>query len=182
MRNLVRMFQCKTLLRCVRRFLRGCAQCAFIQNALLNFVPCPSTPTVQDDQTRAASEFTGLVCRLNFIGDNGRLRALIAPHRGDKRYVRRKAGKFTSEQVSAGRSLTADRRSKAKRIVKRARAIAVTGVDPVEKRRVEHCCATPRTSLPRERRCWPEEKGRKEGQDQARPQARPVFGNDRRGA
>jgi hypothetical protein len=46
-------------------------------------------------------------------------RQLIEPHKGDKRYVRRKKGKFTSNQVGVGRSLTADRRSKAKRIVKR---------------------------------------------------------------
>ena len=46
-------------------------------------------------------------------------RQVVEPHKGDKRYVRRKAGKFTSKQVSAGRSLAADRRSKAKRIVKK---------------------------------------------------------------
>ena len=46
-------------------------------------------------------------------------RQLIEPHKGDKRYVRRKAGKFTSNQVSVGRSLASDRRSKAKRIVKK---------------------------------------------------------------
>jgi hypothetical protein len=46
-------------------------------------------------------------------------RELIEPHKGDKRYVRRKKGKFTSNQVGVGRSLAADRRSKAKRIVKK---------------------------------------------------------------
>jgi hypothetical protein len=46
-------------------------------------------------------------------------RQLIEAHKGDKRYVRRKAGKFTSNQVSVGRSLSADRRSKAKRVVKK---------------------------------------------------------------
>jgi hypothetical protein len=46
-------------------------------------------------------------------------RQLIEPHKGDKRYVRRKKGKFTSKQASVGRSLAADRRSKAKRAVKK---------------------------------------------------------------
>jgi hypothetical protein len=46
-------------------------------------------------------------------------RELIEPHKGDKRYVRRKKGKFTSNQVGVSRSLAADRRSKAKRIVKK---------------------------------------------------------------
>ena len=41
-------------------------------------------------------------------------RTLIEPHKGDKRYVRRKSGKFTSKQVNVGRSLAADRRSKIK--------------------------------------------------------------------
>jgi len=46
-------------------------------------------------------------------------RDLIEPHKGDKRYVRRKKGRFTKQQVSVGRSLAADRRSKAKRKVKK---------------------------------------------------------------
>ena len=47
-------------------------------------------------------------------------RQLIEPHSGNKRYVRRgKGGKFTSKQVDVGRSLAADRRSKAKTIVKK---------------------------------------------------------------
>lgn len=46
-------------------------------------------------------------------------RTTIEPHPGDRRYVRRKKGKFTSKQVSVGRSLAADRRSKAKRKVKK---------------------------------------------------------------
>ena len=46
-------------------------------------------------------------------------RELIEPHKGDKRYVRRKKGRFTKSQVSVGRSLAADRRSKAKRKVKK---------------------------------------------------------------
>lgn len=46
-------------------------------------------------------------------------RELVKPH-GDKRYVRRgKKGQFTSSQVNVGRSLAADRRSKAKRIAKK---------------------------------------------------------------
>jgi len=41
-------------------------------------------------------------------------RTLIEPHTGDKRYVRRnKQGEFNKE-VDVGRSLAADRRSKAK--------------------------------------------------------------------
>jgi hypothetical protein len=44
---------------------------------------------------------------------------MIEPHMGDKRYVRRgKKGKFKKE-VDVGRSLSADRRSKAKTIVKK---------------------------------------------------------------
>jgi hypothetical protein len=47
-------------------------------------------------------------------------RQLIEPHKGDKRYVRRgKKGEFTSRQPDVGRSLSADRRSKAKTIVKK---------------------------------------------------------------
>jgi len=46
-------------------------------------------------------------------------REMIEPHTGDKRYVRRgKKGKFKKE-VDVGRSLSADRRSKAKTIVKK---------------------------------------------------------------
>ena len=48
-------------------------------------------------------------------------RELIAP-RGDKRYVRRKQGKFTKLQDNVGRALAADRRKKAKRTAKKARA------------------------------------------------------------
>jgi hypothetical protein len=44
----------------------------------------------------------------------------IQPRKGDTRYVRRGAkGKFTSKHVSKGRSLAANRRSKAKTIVKK---------------------------------------------------------------
>jgi hypothetical protein len=45
-------------------------------------------------------------------------RTQVEPHKGDKRYVRRKRGKFTKSQDDAGRSLAADRRKRAKRIVK----------------------------------------------------------------
>jgi hypothetical protein len=41
-------------------------------------------------------------------------RELIEPRVGDKRYVRRKQGKFTRSQDDVGRSLRADRRKKAK--------------------------------------------------------------------
>ena len=41
-------------------------------------------------------------------------RTVIEPHKGDRRYVRRnKEGEFT-KQVDVGRSLAADKRSKAK--------------------------------------------------------------------
>jgi hypothetical protein len=46
-------------------------------------------------------------------------RELIEPHKGDKRYVRRKKGKFSAGQDRVGRSLSVDRRSKAKTIVKK---------------------------------------------------------------
>ena len=46
-------------------------------------------------------------------------RTLIKPHKGDKRFVRRKKGKFTSKQVSVGRSLAADRRSRSKTVAKK---------------------------------------------------------------
>jgi hypothetical protein len=43
---------------------------------------------------------------------------MIDPHKGDKRYIRRNAeGQFTDQQVDVGRSLAADRRSKAKTVV-----------------------------------------------------------------
>ena len=46
-------------------------------------------------------------------------RELIEPHKGDKRYVRRKKGRFTKSQDDVGRSLAADRRKKAKTKVKK---------------------------------------------------------------
>jgi hypothetical protein len=45
-------------------------------------------------------------------------RSIIEPHKGDKRYVRRKKGKFTKSQDDVGRSLTSDRRQRAKTEVK----------------------------------------------------------------
>ena len=45
-------------------------------------------------------------------------REVIQPHKGDKRYARRdQQGKFTDDQVNVGKSLAADRRSKAKTVV-----------------------------------------------------------------
>lgn len=46
-------------------------------------------------------------------------RELIEPHKGDKRYVRRTKGRFTKSQDDVRRSLSADRRKKAKRTVKK---------------------------------------------------------------
>jgi hypothetical protein len=46
-------------------------------------------------------------------------RELIEPHKGDKRYVRRKKGKFTTSQDDVGRSLSADRRKKAKTVARK---------------------------------------------------------------
>lgn len=46
----------------------------------------------------------------------GSRRELIAP-KGDKRYVRRKANGTFGKTVSVGKSLAADKRSKAKRTV-----------------------------------------------------------------
>ena len=45
-------------------------------------------------------------------------RTTIEPHKNDKRYVRRKGGKFTKSQDDLGRSLAADRRRHAKHTVK----------------------------------------------------------------
>jgi hypothetical protein len=47
-------------------------------------------------------------------------RELIELREGDKRYIRRgKKGQFTSRQTDVGRSLSADRRSKAKTVTKK---------------------------------------------------------------
>jgi hypothetical protein len=47
-------------------------------------------------------------------------RELLEPREGDKRYMRRgEKGKFTSRQTKVSHSLSADRRSKAKTIVKK---------------------------------------------------------------
>lgn len=44
-------------------------------------------------------------------------RELIEPHKGDKRYVRRdEKGRMTNDQVEVGKSLAADRRTKAKTV------------------------------------------------------------------
>ena len=46
-------------------------------------------------------------------------REIVEPHKGDKRYVRRdRKGEF-SKEVDVGRSLAADRRSKAETVVKK---------------------------------------------------------------
>jgi len=45
-------------------------------------------------------------------------RELLEPHKGDKRFVRRKEGQF-KESDDVGKSLTADRRTKAKTVVKK---------------------------------------------------------------
>ena len=42
-------------------------------------------------------------------------RQLIEPRPGDKRYVRRKQGKFTKSQDDVGRSLSADRRKNSRK-------------------------------------------------------------------
>jgi hypothetical protein len=45
-------------------------------------------------------------------------RELIQPHSGDKRYARRDAdGKFTTDQVNVGKSLSSDKRTHAKTVV-----------------------------------------------------------------
>jgi len=47
-------------------------------------------------------------------------RELIEPHKGDRRYIRRGSkGQFTNKQVNVGRSLAADRKSKAKTVAKK---------------------------------------------------------------
>jgi hypothetical protein len=46
-------------------------------------------------------------------------RELIEPGKDDKRYVRRKKGKFTKSQDKVGRSVSADRRKKAKTVAKK---------------------------------------------------------------
>jgi hypothetical protein len=57
-------------------------------------------------------------------------RSLIDPHKGDKRYMRRKSGKFTSKQVNVARSLAADRRSKSKHVVKKGEGDRATRSEP----------------------------------------------------
>jgi hypothetical protein len=46
-----------------------------------------------------------------------RKREVIQPHGGDKRYARRGAdGKFTTDQVNVGKSLSSDKRTHAKTV------------------------------------------------------------------
>jgi hypothetical protein len=45
-------------------------------------------------------------------------RELIEPHKGDKRYVRRKEGGKFGKTVDVGRSLSADQRRTAKKVPK----------------------------------------------------------------
>jgi hypothetical protein len=47
-----------------------------------------------------------------------RKREVIQPQTGDKRFARRGAdGQFTTDQVSVGKSLSSDKRTKAKKVV-----------------------------------------------------------------
>ena len=46
-------------------------------------------------------------------------RTIIEPNKGDKRYVRRKKGRFTKSQDDVGRSLAADRGRKSKKVAKK---------------------------------------------------------------
>ena len=46
-------------------------------------------------------------------------RELIEPHKGDKRYARRDEEGHFSKEVDVGKSLAADRRSKAKTVAKK---------------------------------------------------------------
>ena len=46
-------------------------------------------------------------------------RELMQPHKSDRRYLRRDAQGHFKKQVNVGRSLAADRRRKAKTVVKR---------------------------------------------------------------
>lgn len=49
-------------------------------------------------------------------GHMARSREIIEPTKGDKRYIRRDTkGRFTTDQVDVGRSLSADRKRNAKR-------------------------------------------------------------------
>jgi hypothetical protein len=53
----------------------------------------------------------------------GSTRGSVEPHKGDKRYVRRdEQGHFTKSQDNVSRSLSADRRRKAKTVTPKARA------------------------------------------------------------
>jgi len=47
-------------------------------------------------------------------------REIIEPNKGDKRYARRDdQGRFTQDQTNVGRSLSADRKRKAKTVAKK---------------------------------------------------------------
>ena len=46
-------------------------------------------------------------------------REIVEPHKGDKRYVRRGSKRPIQKEGDVGRSLSADRRSKVKKIVKK---------------------------------------------------------------
>jgi hypothetical protein len=49
-------------------------------------------------------------------------RQIIEPHKGDKRYLRRdEQGHFANSQDSAGKSLSADRRQKARTVAPKGR-------------------------------------------------------------
>jgi len=65
-------------------------------------------------------------------------RELIAPHKGDKRYVRRGTkGKFATRQAKVGRSLSSDRRSKARLSLRGVRASVRV------KNEFRFCCVKP---------------------------------------
>ena len=55
---------------------------------------------------------------MSFLMEVAMPRELIEPHKGDKRFVRRKKGQF-EESDDVGKSLAADRRTKAKAVVKK---------------------------------------------------------------
>lgn len=56
--------------------------------------------------------------RIYFMEMQMSKREIIEPQKGDKRYVRRdEKGEFAKNQVDVGKSLAADRRHRAKRVV-----------------------------------------------------------------
>ena len=81
-------------------------------------------------------------------------RTLIEPHKGDKRYVRRsKSGQFTEKQVNVGRSLSADRRSKSKTVVKKGDGDRGDRSVPLTARSRTMQLSHADLSMPRRRRC-----------------------------